>query len=137
MDRTMSSSEDRSLVRFDLRSPVSGCPVSRRDCNSNDPDRMRRARLRTRRRFAFGEPAVAHVAFPHDAESLRKFRHVVRTFQNTIAAADALVVEVKNDAGDGIFFVGEDRAAIETGGIGAVMARRRDGLRERMRAAAG
>ncbi len=39
---------------------------------------------------------------------------------------------MQHDAGERILFVGEHGAAIETGGIGTVMARGRDGLEERM-----
>jgi hypothetical protein len=73
-------------------------------------------------RFVGSEAAGAHVAFANDAAFRRIFWNVVRTFQNTVAAADALIVEVFDDAGDWIFFVGENRTPIQAGGVDAVMA---------------
>jgi hypothetical protein len=96
---------------------------------------MGRARLRTGGRFTGGEPAVTHVAFAHDAEALGKFWDIVGTLQDAVAAADALVVEVAYDPGERIFFVGEDRTAVQAPGVGAVVTRGRDRLRERPRAA--
>jgi hypothetical protein len=65
---------------------------------------------------------MAHVAFADDATLLRIFRNIVRTFENTILAADALVIEMADDAGVRIFLVREDRAAIETGRVDAMVA---------------
>ena len=92
------------------------------------------ARLHAGGGLALGEPALAHVALAHDAEALVELRHVVRALQDAVAAADALVVEVAHDAGDRILFIGEHGAAVEARGILAMVARGRDGLRERMAA---
>jgi len=43
-----------------------------------------------------------------------------------------LVIEVTDNSGDRILFVGEDRAAIQTGWVGAVMTGRRDRLLKRV-----
>ncbi len=86
--------------------------------------------------FTFAETAVAHVALADDAEAFAVFRDVVGTLQDAILAADALIIEVADDAGERIFFVGEDGAAVEAGGVGAVVERGRDGLRKRMRVVA-
>jgi hypothetical protein len=82
--------------------------------------------------FAGGEAALAQVAFADDAALGVVFGDVVGAFQHAVAATDALVVEVDDDAGDGIFFVGEDGAAVEAGGVGAVVAGGGDGLRKRI-----
>src|SRR5690606_33504471 len=78
--------------------------------------------------FAFGEAAVAQVAFAHDSEAFVVFGNVIRALEHAVAAADALVVEVAHDAGERIFFVGEHGAAVEARGVGAVVAGGGDGL---------
>ena len=71
--------------------------------------------------FSRTKPAVAHVTFAHDAFFLVILRDFVRTFHYAIRTTDALVIEMMNDAGDGIFFVGEDGASVETRRINAMM----------------
>ena len=58
-------------------------------------------------------------------------RHVVRAGQRAVLAAEALIVEVLDDAGDRILLVGVHRAAVHARRIEAVMAGRRDGLLHR------
>ena len=74
---------------------------------------------------------MAHVALAHDAARRGILRHVVGAFQDAVAATDALVIEVADDAGDGVFVVGQHRTAFETAGLDAVVAGRGDGLLER------
>ena len=74
------------------------------------------------------EPVAAHVAFAHDAQPTVVFRNVVRAHEQTILTADALVVEVFDDAGDGVFLVGIDRAALKTARLKTVMAGAGHGL---------
>ena len=78
--------------------------------------------MHTRGRFADGEARVTHVALADDAALGGILRHFVRTFHHAILAADALVIEMTHDAGDGVFVVGEHGAAVGAGGIGTVMA---------------
>ena len=46
-----------------------------------------------------------------------------------------MIVEMADDAGDRIFFVGENRTAVQTGRIGTVVAGGSDRLSKRVRAA--
>ena len=82
---------------------------------------MRGAGLGAGRGFTHGETLLAHVAFADDAEAFVEFRDVVGTFQDAVAAANALVVEMADDAGDWIFFIGDDRTAVEAGRVGAMV----------------
>ncbi len=93
-----------------------------------DFDGFIRTGLHAGRGFTFREAALAHVAFAHNATLKIELRHLIRAFQNAVAATDALVIEMAHNAGDGVFVIGEHRAAIRTGGIGAVMAGGGDGL---------
>ena len=63
-------------------------------------------------------------------------RHVVRAGQRAVLAAEALVVEMLDDAGDGILFVGIHRAGDHARRLEAVVARGRDVLHHRRRARA-
>ena len=87
-----------------------------------DGDRAAGARLNARRRFTDCEASVAHVAFANDAASGGIFWNVVRTFENAILAADALVIEVTHNSRVSVLFIGQNRAAVETSGINAMMA---------------
>lgn len=78
--------------------------------------------------FAFGQALVAHVAFSNDAAFFRILGNIVGALEDAVGAADALVVEVADDAGIGVLFIGSDGAAIEAAGIGAVVAGGGDGL---------
>ena len=71
---------------------------------------------------------MAHVALTDDAETLVVFRHVVRAFQHAILAANALVVQMLDDAGARILLVGEHGAAGHARRIGAMVAGGGDGL---------
>jgi len=93
-----------------------------------DGDRATRTSLDAGWSFAGSEASMAHVAFADDAALRGIFRNVVGTFENTILAADALIIEMTDDAGVWIFFVGENGAAIETGWIDAMMAGSGDDL---------
>ena len=61
---------------------------------------------------AGGEAAVAHVAFADDAALGVELRDGVGAVPDAVLAADAGVGGVQDDAGDGIFFVGIDGAAL-------------------------
>jgi hypothetical protein len=76
---------------------------------------------------------MAHVALTHDTAPRGIFRNVVRTLEDTVLAADALIIEMTHDAGVFIFFISEHRAAIETGRVYAVMAGSGDNLLVRLR----
>jgi hypothetical protein len=85
-------------------------------------------RLHAGRRFTDSEARRAHVAFPHDAAFRGILRHIIRTFEHTILAADALVIEVSHDAGVRLLFIRAHRTAFEARGLEAVMACGGDGL---------
>ena len=86
--------------------------------------------MRAGRGLAVSEAAVVHVAFADDAEAGVEFRNVVGALQDAVAATDALIVEMADDAGQRIFFVRENRTAVKTCRIGAVVTRGGDRLRE-------
>lgn len=90
--------------------------------NFDDGDRFGGAGLDAGRGFAVGEAGVAHVAFSDDAAVVRIFWDVVGAFEDAVFAADALVIEVADDAGVFFFFVSADGAAVEAFGIEAVVA---------------
>jgi hypothetical protein len=94
------------------------------------------AGLRAGRRFADGEPLTAHIAFADDAFGAVVLGHVVRASQRAIAAAEALIVEMADDAGERIFLVSIDRARLHASRLQAVMAGRGDVLDHRQIAGA-
>lgn len=96
-----------------------------------DADGFVRAGLGADGRFTHGEAACAHVAFADNAFARGILGHVVRAFEHAILAADALVIEMMNDPGGGIFLVGKNRAARGAGGIDAVVAACGDRLKVR------
>lgn len=96
----------------------------------DDGDRFGRAGLDAGGGFAIGESLVAHVALAHDTAVVGIFRDVVGALENAVFAADTLVVEVADDAGVDVFFVGTDRAAVHALGFETVVAGGRDGLLE-------
>ena len=53
--------------------------------------------------FTFGETAVAHVALADDAEAFVVFRDIIRALEHAVLAADALIIEVADNAGERIF----------------------------------
>src|SRR3979411_1208418 len=65
---------------------------------------------------AIGEAAMAHVTFADDTALRVELRHGVRAVPDAVLAADASVRGVKDDAGDGIFGVGVDGAALDAVG---------------------
>ncbi len=65
---------------------------------------------------------MAHVAFADDAAFGVELRHGVGAVPHAVLAADAGVGGVEHDAGDGVFRVGVDRAALEAVGVEAVVA---------------
>ena len=77
----------------------------------DDVDRDRRggAPLDARRRLTVGQAVGAHVALADDAEPAIEDRDLVGTREGAVAAADALVVEVADDAGDRVLLVGVGR----------------------------
>jgi hypothetical protein len=101
-----------------------------------DRDRGARARLHARRCLADGEPVAAHVALADDAAARAVLRDLVGTGERAVLAADALIVEVLDDAGHRMFLVGADRAARQTRGREAVVACGAHRLLERRRRAA-
>src|SRR5262249_42593093 len=109
-------------VRQHLRRGNCAVSLDLSDGNQLDGDCPARTRLDACWSFARGEASVAHVAFTHDATLRGIFRNVVGTFENTILAADALIIEMANDTGPGIFFVSKNRTAIEAGRVDAMMA---------------
>ena len=99
--------------------------------DDRDANRGVRTGLNASRGFTSGEAICAQIAFTDDAEARGILRHFVGALEDAILAADALIIEVPDDAGGWIFFVGEHGASIEAGRIDAVMTRGRDGLLER------
>ena len=80
--------------------------------------------------LADGEALRAHVAFADDAAFLRVLGNFVGALEHAILAADALVIEMANDARDCILLVGQDGAAVQAARVGAMMASGGDSLRE-------
>ena len=73
---------------------------------------------------------MAHIAFANDAALRRILRHFVRAHHHAITAADALVVEMPDNAGRRILVVGEHGTARGAGGFEAMMAGGGDNLLE-------
>ena len=94
--------------------------------DDGDADGLAGAGLDAGRGFAGGQAIAAHVALAHDSQRRIVLRHFVRAFEHAILAADALIIEVPDDAGRGIFFVSEHRATRQATRIDAMMARSRD-----------
>src|SRR5690606_5422312 len=63
-----------------------------------------------------------------DTEPRVVFGNVIRAFQHAVLAADALIIQMSDNARERILLVREHRAAVETGGIRTMMTGRRDGL---------
>lgn len=87
----------------------------------DDGNRLGGAGLHAGGSFAFRQTLVAHVTFANNATFVGVFRDVVRALENAILAADALVVEVTDDPGVGLLFVGADGAAVHALWFEAVM----------------
>jgi hypothetical protein len=85
-------------------------------------DCLARAGLDAGWSLAVRQPVAAQITLSDDAERLVVLRRVVGTHQGAVRAADALIVEVFDDAGDRVLFVGLNRAAEHAGGFEAVMA---------------
>jgi hypothetical protein len=94
----------------------------RRLLDDRNTDGLAGAGLDARRGFANGQAMVAHVALSYDPQATRVLRHLVRTLHDAVLAANALVIQVTNDACKRILLVGKHRAAAQTTGIHAVMA---------------
>ena len=101
------------------------------DVDHANRDGAVRTRLHAGRGFPVGEPVAAHVALADDPLGTAVLRRLVRTGERAVLAAEALVVEVLDDAGDRILLVGLHRTCVHAGGIQAVMAGRRDVLDDR------
>src|ERR1044071_6335552 len=97
-----------------------------------DADRLVGTGLHTGRGFSLGEALVAHVAFADDAAGAGIPRHFVGTHEDAILAADALVIQVADDAGERILVIGQHRAAVGASGIGTMMAGGGDRLEMRL-----
>ncbi len=69
---------------------------------------------------------MAHVAFAHDAALGIELRDRVGAVPDAVLAADAGIGGMQHDAGDWIFFVSIDRAALEAVGGEAVVAAHRE-----------
>ncbi len=82
------------------------------------------------RGFADGQAVVAHVALADDAFGGAVTRDIVGTFEDAVLAADTLVVQVADDAGDRVFFKSEHGAADHAGGFDAMVAGGGDVLHE-------
>lgn len=90
--------------------------------NGCDADGLRWAGLHAGRSLAFRQAIVTHVALSHNALAFGVFWNVVWAFQNTILAADALIVQVKDNSGFGVFFISQNGATIRTCWVFTVMA---------------
>lgn len=71
--------------------------------------------------FIDGEVVVVYVVFVDDVEVVVVFGNIVWVFEYVVLIVDVLVVEVVDDVGDGIFFVGEDGVVVEVVGVGVVV----------------
>ena len=98
--------------------------------NVDDGDGFGGAGLHAGGGFAVGEALVAHVAFADDATVMGILWDVVGAFKDAVFAADALVIEVADNAGVLFLFVGSDGAAVHALGVEAVVAGGGDGLLE-------
>src|ERR1043166_2541889 len=87
-----------------------------------DADRLVGTGLHTSRGFSPGEALGAPVAFSDDAAGAGIPRDFVGTHEDAILAADALVIQVADDAGERILVIGQHRAAVGASGIGTMMA---------------
>lgn len=98
--------------------------------NLDDGDGFGGAGLNAGGGFAIGEALVAHVAFADDAAFFRIFGDVVGALEDAVFAADALIIEMADDAGVGFLFVSADGTAIEAFRVEAVVAGGGNGLLE-------
>jgi hypothetical protein len=87
--------------------------------------------LNTGGRFADREAVMAHVALAHNPPLGRKLWNFVGTLHHAIAATDALVAEMADNAGNGVFVVSQNRATFQTGRFNAMMTRGGHGLLKR------
>ena len=71
---------------------------------------------------------MAHVALADDAALFRILRDVVGALEDAVGTADALVVEMADDAGVRILFIGADRTAVHAARVLAMVAGGGDGL---------
>ena len=78
--------------------------------------------------FALGEALVAHVALPNNTAFFGILWNVIRALEDAVGAADALVIQMADNSGVRVLFVGTDGAAVHATGILAVMAGGGDGL---------
>ena len=86
------------------------------------------ASLHARRSLSFGETRMAHVAFTDDSETGIEFRNVVGAGEDAVLASNTLIIEVADNAGDGVFFVSQNRATTGASGVVAMVTGARDGL---------
>ncbi len=71
---------------------------------------------------------MAHIAFSNNAAFFRVFWNIVWALENAVGAADALIIEVADNAGIRVLFISSNRAAIHASRVFAVVASRGDGL---------
>ena len=99
--------------------------ISDRDlelADKGDADGFVRTGLDTSRRLTDRKTTAAQIAFADDAFLSVILGHVVGTFQNAVLAANALIVQMPDNAGDPVLFIGVDRTTVQAGWIDTVMA---------------
>jgi hypothetical protein len=84
-------------------------------------DRCFRTRIDAGRLQTVFETAFAHVALSDDATLGIELRYRIGTVPDTVLTADAGVGGVHDNAGNGILFVGVDRATLEAIGVETVI----------------
>lgn len=82
--------------------------------------------------FADTKSIDAHVALANDSFGRAVAGNIVWAREHAVLAADALVIEMLNDASFGILFICIDRAAVHTSRLEAVMTCRGNMLYDRV-----
>ena len=76
--------------------------------DDSDRDRLVRASLDTRRRFAIGQSITAHVTLADNSFAAVVFGHVVGASQRAVLTPETLIVQMFDDARDRVLFIGID-----------------------------
>ena len=96
-----------------------------------DRDGAVRTRLHAGRGFSLDQPVAAHVALADDALGTAVLGRLVGAGQRAVLATEALIVEVLDDARDGVLLVGLHRTRVHAGRVQAVVTCRGDMLDDR------
>src|SRR5262245_24011279 len=94
-------------------------------------DRLMWTRLDTRRWFTDGEPRGTHITLADDPLARMVFGYFVRTCHRAVLAAEALVIQMLDDARDRVLFVSVDWARDHARRLDTMMACGRNMLHHR------